>query len=273
MSEFLGIAREPVFSPGKVDADRAILAAVADALVRRGHRVRVVSAEESLAPPSRGTTVFTMSQGPCALATLRAWEDAGLRVVNRVSAILGCHRHRLRERLARAGVPTPETLVLDGDPPTAWPSWLGAEGGWLKRGDVHATEPDDVVAVHSPAAAREAMARMRARGIGRVALQRHVEGPVCKFYGTASGFLATFSPDSAALALHAEQVAALRRVVTSAARAVGLEVYGGDCVLGPAAGVALIDLNDWPSYRPCRAAAAEAIADHLETPGGAGGQR
>ena len=58
----------------------------------------------------------------------------------------------------------------------------------------------------------------------------------------------------------------------SAARAVGLEVYGGDCVFSPSAGVALIDLNDWPSYGPCRAAAADAIADHLETPGGASDQ-
>jgi len=272
MNEFLGIEREPVFSPGKVDADRAILVAVADALARRGHRVRVMSAEEPLAPPARGTTVFTMSQGPRALATLRTWEDEGLRVVNRVSAILGCHRHRLSERLARAGVPTPETLVLDAEAPAAWPPWLGDEGGWLKRGDVHATEPDDVVPVRSPATASEAMTRMRARGIGRVALQRHVEGRVCKFYGTANGFLATFSPAGASLALHAEELAALRRVATSAARAVGLEVYGGDCVLGTAAGVALIDLNDWPSYGPCRAAAAEAIADHLETPGGAGDQ-
>ena len=105
--------------------------------------------------------------------------------------------------------------------------------------------------------------------IARVALQRHVEGRVCKFYGAANGFLATFSPGGTSLALAAEQLAALRALAMAAARAVGLEVYGGDCVFSPSAGVALIDLNDWPSYGPCRAAAADAIADHLETPGGA----
>ena len=269
MNAFLGIAREPIFSPGKVDADRAILDAVAGVLARRGHRVRIVSAEEPLTPPEHGTTVFTMSQGPRALATLREWERAGVRVVNAVSSILGCHRHRLRDQLARVGVPTPETLVLEGEAPPAWPAWLITDGGWLKRGDVHATEPDDVVPVRGSAAAMEAMARMRARGIARVALQRHVEGRVCKFYGAANGFLATFSPGGTSLALAAEQLAALRALAMAAARAVGLEVYGGDCVFSPSAGVALIDLNDWPSYGPCRAAAADAIADHLETPGGA----
>ena len=95
MSEFLGIFREAVFSPGKVEADRAILELVATILRGFGHVVRVANPDAALPRPARGTLVFAMSQGEPALATLRRWEAEGIRVVNSVDSILGCHRHRL----------------------------------------------------------------------------------------------------------------------------------------------------------------------------------
>jgi hypothetical protein len=263
MSEFLGIARERVFSPGKVDADRAILDAVADELRHGGHVVRLVSAEEPLAMPSRKVTVFTMSQGEQALATLRQWERGGIHVINSVDAILNCHRHRMVERFQRAGIATPETILLDPAVPDLWPAWLTTDGGWLKRGDVHATEPDDVVFVRDVAAADAAVTRFRARGIARAVLQRHVVGTVIKFYATQGGFLAWFPPPGAAVGLTPEQVAGLRQLAHAGARALGLEVYGGDCVANVNGQLHLIDMNDWPSYASCRAAAAGAIAAHL----------
>ncbi|HUI27922.1 MAG TPA: hypothetical protein VL403_17705 [Candidatus Kryptonia bacterium] len=265
MSEFLGIARERVFSPGKVEADRAILDAVAGELRRRGHRVHVVSADERLPTPSRATTVFTMSQGELALATLRRWEMAGVRVVNSVDAILNCHRHRMIERLASAGVAAPETILLDPARVDAWPPWLVTDGGWIKRGDVHATESDDVVFVRDQAAAILVLARFQSRGIARAVLQRHVAGSVIKFYATRGGFLAWFPAADGALDLSADQARALRRLAQAGARALGLDIYGGDCVADVNGGLQLIDLNDWPSYARCRSAAAGAIAAYLET--------
>jgi hypothetical protein len=50
----------------------------------------------------------------------------------------------------------------------------------------------------------------------------------------------------------------------AAATSLGVEIYGGDCVYGKDDALALIDLNDWPSYRSCRASAALAIADYLQ---------
>ncbi|HTO57275.1 MAG TPA: hypothetical protein VMJ74_05745, partial [Pseudomonadales bacterium] len=115
--------------------------------------MQIVSAEDALPTPTRPTTVFTMSQGPSALATLRQWETAGVRVVNSVDSILNCHRHRMIERFAAAGVATPETILVDASTRSAWPRWLAMDGGWIKRGDVHATDADDVVFVRSEAAA------------------------------------------------------------------------------------------------------------------------
>jgi hypothetical protein len=263
MSEFLGIARERIFSPGKVAADRAILDAVADVLRERGHGVRVVSAEDELPRPSDRATVFTMSQGGPALATLREWERDAIRVVNSVDSILSCHRHRLLQCLERAGVRTPETILLS-DGTNGVPQWLDVDGGWLKRGDVHATEASDVVFVRDGASTTAALAGFRARGIGQAVLQRHVPGIVIKFYGVGDGFLACFPGVEAPLALPPSRAAALHRLARAGAAALGLEVYGGDCVVDLDGELQLIDLNDWPSYSPCRAAAARAIAGRLE---------
>lgn len=78
-----------------------------------------------------------------------------------------------------------------------------------------------------------------------------------KFYGVIDRFFRVMACGDG---LHAEverQVAAMAR---QAATALGLEVFGGDCIVDESGGCHLIDLNDWPSYAPCRQAAAEAIA-------------
>lgn len=267
MSEFLGILREAVFSPGKVEADRGILEAVATVLCSRGHAVCLASSEDALPRPTRGVLVFTMSQGEYALATIRAWEADGVRVVNSVEAILSCRRHHLLDRLQRAGVHVPDSVWLgpgETYSPVAWPEWLDSDGAWIKRGDVHATDADDVVFVRGAGAAADAVARFRARGIARTVLQRHVEGPVIKFYGVRGGFLSCFSPSGGPCHLGPEITDELCAATASASRAIGLEVYGGDCVVPKTGSLQLIDFNDWPSYGPCRAEAAEAIAARLE---------
>jgi glutathione synthase/RimK-type ligase-like ATP-grasp enzyme len=264
MSRFLGIARAAVFSPGKVDADRLILEAVAAALRRHGHEVHVVSEEHDLSQPRPGTIVFTMAQADRSLAVLREWERAGVRVINSVAGVLNCHRHRMLDCLRRAGVAMPETVLLEGVP-AAWPSWLERNGGWLKRGDVHATEADDVVHVTSASVATDALARFAARGITRAVIQRHVEGPVVKFYAVGGELIGCYRSTTERAALSPPHVAQLQALAYSGARALGLDVYGGDCVVSATEGMQLIDLNDWPSYAPCRNEAAVAIARHLET--------
>ncbi|HEY7377054.1 MAG TPA: hypothetical protein VH542_00060, partial [Steroidobacteraceae bacterium] len=50
----------------------------------------------------------------------------------------------------------------------------------------------------------------------------------------------------------------------AAARAVGLEIFGGDVAFPTPDSPTLIDLNDWPSFAPVRVAAAAAIAAHID---------
>jgi GNAT superfamily N-acetyltransferase len=262
VSEFLGIARERLYSPGKIEPDRAVLDAVAERL-RARHRVHVVSAEDGLPEVPPQGVVFTMSQGPAALAVLRDWEQRGVRVINSTAAIENCHRRRMLAAFQRHAVAHPDSVLLDADPAVELPDWV-AGGAWLKRGDVHATEAGDVVRVDTGVQARAALASFRRRGIARALLQRHVEGEVFKFYAVGDCWLTWFPPAGSPARLTAGEEGTLRELAAAGARALELEVYGGDCIRDVQGALWLIDLNDWPSYAPCRFVAADAIAVYLE---------
>lgn len=219
--------------------------------------------------PEDADLYLSMCQGP-ATARLLGLESAGALLLNRPSSVLGCHRHRLVPALAAAGVRFPATDVIDlaaADAGTVASAPVvraaAAAGGrvWIKRGDVHAERADDVVAVPAAGVA-EAAAEFRARGIGRVALQADVAGPVLKFYGVADGSFFRWYDSAAGLdgARPAVDEERLRALAFGAARALGLEVFGGDVALPAPDAPVLIDLNDWPSFAPFREDAAAAIA-------------
>jgi len=260
--DFLGIARERVYSPGKVDDDRAILDAVAGHLAAT-HRVQVVSADAPLPRPAPAPVVFAMCQGPAALDVLRSWEATGVRVINSVAGIENAHRRHMLAAFARHGVRHPESALLASGDAGALPAWVDS-GAWLKRGDVHATTPDDVVRVADRAAARTALAAFARRGIPSACAQRHVAGEVIKFYAVRdAGFFAAFGADGRAARLDDAAQSALRALAEAGAAALELEVFGGDCVRERNGNLWLIDLNDWPSYGRCRSGASEAIASHV----------
>src|SRR5213079_2905631 len=93
-------------------------------------------------------------------------------------------------------------------------------------------------------------------------LQAHVGGPIVKFYAVADGrFFSWYSADGAKVDISEQS---LRELVFAAARAVGLEVFGGDVAFPQPDAPVLIDLNDWPSFAPVRVAAAAAIAAYID---------
>jgi hypothetical protein len=264
MSRFLGITREHVFSPGRVDDDSAILQMVAERLRQLGHEAAVIAGDDGRWPePAAHTTVFAMCQGERALARLHAWAARGVRIVNHPQAILNCQRHHTVAALTAAAIPFPESVLLSTSGEPMLSPWTTPGGAWLKRGDVHATEPDDVVFVDSLEATRVALRRFAARRIGRVVLQRHVPGTVLKFYAVHTRFFHCVPPAGADHALDDDVLHRIQTLGTQAATVLNLEVYGGDCVHDVNGRVTLIDLNDWPSYAPCRAEAAKEIAAYL----------
>jgi hypothetical protein len=269
MKHVIALYRSPAYSPSQhLENDRAIMDAVVHQMDLAGWRTTKVSERVVAAGHlPAGDLYLNMCQGPDAAQRLRQLLPAGAPCINRPEAVLGCHRHRLVPRLQASGVLFPKTILLPTTGPEAYapPVHLVTDNGhpvWLKRGDVHAQGPEDVVRV-VPAELAAALHRFADRGIRRVALQAHVPGPVVKFYGVIGRQFFHWYPSDRERTLdpvaHTEP---LQDLAERAAHALGLSVYGGDAVLtGPDAPV-LIDLNDWPSFAPIRAAAAAAIATH-----------
>ncbi len=263
----VGLYREKECSPGRhLSNDALLLEAVADRLSRRGCDVEIGQLAAD-APPPGDALVFSMCQGPAALTTLLGWERDGVAIVNRPQAALNTYRDRLPTVMAAAGIAFPETRLIstNGDDPRgaharAWPP--PDRGFWLKRGDVHASVSRDVQWIDSRAALEAGCAEFHARGIAAAAVQAHREGDEIKFYGVAGGgFFHWFHSSGAPR--YAVDGDALQRLAARAAEACGLEIFGGDVIVAQSGALTLIDLNDWPSFAPCRDAAAEAIADYL----------
>jgi hypothetical protein len=265
---FIAIEREPRYSPQQHrQNDVAILGEAAAALVDLGWTGAMATesnVERGELPPA--DLYLNMCQGAAASRRLLALEQNGALLLNRPSSVLSCHRHRLVRALARAGVPFPATRIITtaGPPPAPGDlSDLAATQNllWVKRGDVHAEAPNDVIAV-SPHSVPAAGAAFAARGIERVAIQRHVPGRVVKFYAIANGaFFRWYDPvDASPTPVTTADEPALRALALRAGAVLGVEIFGGDIVLSTHGAPMLIDLNDWPSFATCRTEAAHAIA-------------
>ena len=264
MTRIVGIYREPECSPGRHRSnDTRLLERVADALRGRAMDVDLMSIEEASneALEDQAAVVLSMCQARQSLERLARLEARGARVVNRPRAARNTYRDRLPAILRSAGVRFPATTLVETDGRNPRP--IAVDGGiWLKRGDMHASESADVQWIESTDDLLRALGAFRARGIARAALQLHTVGEEVKFYGLADGsFFHWFHSGRNGRA--DPDADRLRRLVERSARAAGLDIFGGDVIVEPSGELTLIDLNDWPSFAPCRDEAADAIADYV----------
>lgn len=270
MKRLVALYRSPTYSPAAHRRnDTAILDDTVAGLAARGWDVDMIG-EADVASGGRqlptADLYVNMCQGPVASKRLLHLVSLDALAVNPPESVLNCHRHRLVSRMAAAGLPFPRTLIVQTtEAHTVRPlvHQLNGDGRpvWVKRGDVHAETSADVVSTKE-ASVIDAIAAFARRGVTRVALQAHVPGPIVKFYAVADGRFFSWYPADGARIDVAEQ--RLRELVFAAARAVGLEVFGGDVAFPTPDSPVLIDLNDWPSFAPVRAAAAAAIASYID---------
>jgi hypothetical protein len=282
----LAIARQSDFSPNHVGNDAAILQAVAAELQAAGHTV-VTVAETDFAAMSDAEAlhtaggdalpraVFHMARRADVLRRLEAWAAQGVAVINPPQGVAQCGREAMTLCLTRAGVPHPDSCCLTTAEPwfALHPEWQNRFPGWLKRGDFHAIHREDVSYVANTAEADQLLAEYRRRGIERVVYNQHLHGDLVKFYGVSgTDFFSWFYPmrtghskfgleqrnDSLAETPFVE--ADLQTLCNRAAQLLGVSVYGGDCIVAADGTCRIIDFNDWPSFAPCRAEAARAIA-------------
>jgi hypothetical protein len=80
---FLGIYREPEYSPGRhLSNDAKILRLVAQVLQRDGVSVQLASLEEARDQWKNADLIFSMCQGPAAVAELTEWKKKGAFILN-----------------------------------------------------------------------------------------------------------------------------------------------------------------------------------------------
>ncbi len=271
MAQLVAIYRNPSYSPlqHRVN-DTAILDATVARLEADGWRaIKTAEREVEQGRLPAAELYLNMCQGSRAAEELMPLESEGAVIVNRPSSALNCHRRRLVERLRESALAFPQTLIhaTSGPPPSSDQlAGLRSDPGkvWVKRGDVHAERPEDVIAT-SLEHVHDALHAFRQRGIPWVALQQHIPGPVVKFYGVADGRFFNWYGADAGFAGERPRVdeQRLKALAFEAAATIGLEVFGGDVAFPEPDHPVLIDINDWPSFAPFREDAARAIATYL----------
>ena len=272
MKRLVALYRSPSYSPLQHRTnDTAIMDATVARLAERGWQVeRTLELDVEAGRVPAAELFVNMCQGPLASERLAPIEADGALVVNRPSSVLACHRHRLVRRMAGSGLAFPRTLIVHtrGELPPE-DEMLGLfdahPQAWIKRGDVHAERPEDVVTVRAADLAG-ALRAFAARDISWVAVQEHVPGPVIKFYGVADGRFFRYYGAEAGSAAPPPPVdeAKLRTLAFACARMLDLEIFGGDVALPAPDRPVLIDINDWPSFAPFRGEAASAIAGYID---------
>jgi hypothetical protein len=263
MTSFLGIYREPECSPGRhAENDAAILELVAAALEARGHSIALANGDDAPRFADSASVIFSMSRSPRLLDLLARWAKEGRRVINRPDAVLATARSTLVGR-ALGSVALPAAHVM----PTARtlrPQAAAAMAGawWVKGGDLYASRREDVQRVETTTELERTLDDFALRGISTAVLQQHVQGREIKFYAAGSGFF--YWLDTNEPAVNGTTSAMFQSAALQSGHALELEIFGGDVVIDADGRVTLIDLNDWPSFAPCRDAAAAAIAAYVE---------
>ncbi len=257
----IGIYREPEFSPGKVEADAAILNAALAELAREGIEIEALTPTQFLDRNEiRADLVLAMCQSEAALRRLAEVERGGAVAINSALAIRNCYRDLLAPGLERAGVPTPVGALVRTDERLSRRALGGIDLDqpvFVKRGDLHALGTDDVQRALGRSEVEAKLTSLARRGVRRAYVQQECPGGVVKFYGVSGGSYFTAIPADGEIPEAA--VRELSEAAQKASAALGLEAWGGDAVLNEEF-FAIIDFNDWPSFSKVRGPAARAIA-------------
>lgn len=263
----LGIYRELQNSPNRESDDALILKAVMDQLSILKTECVLMTPEEFDAADVKGfDLVVPMCETYPRLMRLKKIEaETGVVVVNPADSVLGCYRTRMLASFEKTpGLSYPATEVRSTAAAGRAPGFEAKSGWWLKRGDVHNTCTYDVVFARDWAEADAVRREFQSREIKDMAVQRHEDGDLIKFYGVGPGqWFTWFYHDPSTARRLPFEIEDLASQAELAASAVKVEVFGGDAIVTPDGKIYVIDINSWPSFARVRGEAAVQIARRL----------
>lgn len=270
MVNCLGIFRELQNSPNRETDDALILKAVMSQLEIIKVKTSLMTPEEAdQADLSAWDMIVPMCESYPRLMRLKTAVGKDTLMVNPPQSVLNCYRLKMIEEFSKdSSINLPQTEIRTADTTGTFapPAFGWDAGAWLKRGDVHNTCSHDVVFAGSAAEAETIRRDFASREISHLVVQKHVDGDLIKFYGVGPGRWFTWfyhDPQTARrLQFELDDLAAM---ATAGAKALDLDVFGGDAIITPEGLIFLIDINSWPSFARVRAEAAVQIAWQLRT--------
>lgn len=271
------IMRAGAYSPNHIGNDAAILNAVTEQLRKRGCEVNIYSEEQFINGNATEDIIVNMCREHRSIDLLQKFEEEGRLVINSGHGIENCTRERMTRILMGHNIPYPDSLIVDTDEVVKGKLVkAGFSRCWIKRGDGCAMHKEDVSYVRHPEEAQEVLQEYFLRGIKRAVINKHLVGDLIKFYGVSgSKFFYWFYPyDEGHSKYGLEAINGksqgiefdkdkMRAICQSASDVLDVKIYGGDCIISPEGDIRIIDFNDWPSFAPCRDAAAPHIAKQI----------
>lgn len=276
---YLGISRENRFSPNRIISDKAIFDDVCKNIATDDDLLFKMSEEEfscdGAENPSLIDAVFHMCRSDRSLKRLKEMEGMGVTVVNSAQGVINCRRAEEVRLLQGTGASFVKSRIVTAadDVPEDWTGFPC----WVKRGDSHAMKMDDVCYAADRAECAAVLKDMAERGFAEAVLQEHAQGKICKFYGIGQGlffqysFLDNVGSGKFGLEKYNEigkadvDEARFRHDVAEIAGILGVDVYGGDAVVGPDGHAVIVDFNDWPSFFVCHKEAAPVISELIRS--------
>lgn len=275
MIEIAGIKRSLQFSPNHTGNDGAIFKLASEELIKLGCTVNEYTENEFLHMGEvKEDNIFTMARSKQAVNLLQQLETDGKFVINSGFGIEQSYRTNMTRGIIEQNIPYPQSCIV----PTLAPAddafaELGGNNFWIKRGDFHAIHKEDVTFVRNKDEGNEMLQEYAIRDITEAVISKHLYGDLVKFYGVrGTSFFYWFYPydlnhgkfgnesQNGAASYHSFDAMLLRSYSEKAAEALNVFIYGGDAIVAPDGSMHIIDLNDWPSFAPCRNEAAVHIA-------------
>lgn len=276
----VGVRRARRFSPNNVGNDAAIIGEVMERLGTE-YDVRVIDEEDPEAfvlKPGEDVIVH-MCRESSSLLKLKEYENEGRLVINPVQGVENCARGKMIRIFKEKSIPQPLSFALNrNDGIFRILEDHGLNKFWIKRGDGQSLTKDDVACCNGLPEAKKVLDLYEKKYIKEIVISQHIEGDLIKFYGVkGQPFFYWFYPEETGYDKfgggdpefnrqpnrYKFDENALREICRGAAEALGVSIYGGDCIISQEGEIRLIDFNDWPSFSPCRDEAAHYIAESV----------
>ncbi len=275
----LGVRRGSRFSPNHIVNDDTIFALTADELMKKNCAVSFCTEDEFLQMEVVDHAhIFTMAREKKVVAKLQALESAGSKIINSGYGIENCFRTNMTNCLISNNIPYPKSCIVS----TRQTDYnvfekISGKGCWIKRGDFHAIHKEDVTFVESAEQGKNILQEFALRDIPHAVISEHLFGDLVKFYGVrGSDFFHLFYPYDHNHLKYAEHESIngetvhypfdekkLEQTAVRSAEVLNIEIYGGDAIVDKNGDFHIIDMNDWPSFAPCRIQAVPYIANRI----------